>query len=496
MNRQITKRNYFKVVGRLKPETMPAPMRERHDYLEKATEGHTTWANYNPGWPTDILIKSYFNYLSAEADLGPEFRKRQAGQGKVAEAKASPLPPAKLVRDLGEELRLIRRFTALDSKPRTRKQLLSVLAAVQRAIMKGHVRKTANPTPYHGEIKWIQERLVNALETAWDGDEDGVKTLAFDPKMVALLAGIRNGFSVHLSTSLALRFLAMEGKAPDKAKAARLAGTIMEAFGRGKVKGGDPASSFLLEAEFALRNYAQGKVGRVRIAEKTLDGLAGVVLGCACQDAKVGADSLGFLPATVAAQEEYIIPPPKGGAQLFRSDMLPDAHDDTLAFTGRWRELLGQPSRGFSAIIYGMPKSGKSTLAADLSGYLARNFGKALYASLEEGARGTITERLERLGASHPDLILANHLPADLGSYPFVIIDSVSRGGVELEVMRSLIRQWPKTTFIFIFHVTKAGTPRGTLEFQHEVDVIVEVKDGNATSIGRFGPGQTRVRFS
>ena len=92
-------------------------------------------------------------------------------------------------------------------------------------------------------------------------------------------------------------------------------------------------------------------------------------------------------------------------------------------------------------------------------------------------------------------MFVSNHLPSDLSPYDFVITDSVSRGRLDLEEMRSLISSFPDTSFIFIFHVTKSGLPRGTAEFQHEVDVLVEVSSGVATANGRFGPGEMEVRF-
>ena len=51
-----------------------------------------------------------------------------------------------------------------------------------------------------------------------------------------------------------------------------------------------------------------------------------------------------------------------------------------------------------------------------------------------------------------------------------------------------LRKQYPETSFIFIYHTTKAGRFKGVNTHAHEVDVIVEVSYGNAKSNGRYSP--------
>ncbi len=91
---------------------------------------------------------------------------------------------------------------------------------------------------------------------------------------------------------------------------------------------------------------------------------------------------------------------------------------------------------------------------------------------------------------------ISNNLPYNLSAYDFIITDSVSRGNLDLSQMQQLKADWPDKNFIFLFHTTKDGLPRGTNQFLHEVDVLVNVKDGVATADGRFGPGSMDVRFT
>lgn len=257
----------------------------------------------------------------------------------------------------------------------------------------------------------------------------------------------------------------------------------------------------LYNGELAKRPKAKLKVSKAKL--NRLKSLADLLGGSSALDGVPETLDAVLLPEPVShpsfGQKDFIIPPPKIQGALkpmsFQSDQTPAESVETYQFTGRWAKLWGRPTVGFSAMIYGAAKSGKSTWTLDFCGYLARNFGTVLYASIEEGLRGTIEERIERLGVGHPDLIIKNHLPADLSAFDFVVVDSVSRGYLDIETLRALIENWPRTSFLFIFHVTKDGLPRGKNEYRHEVDVLVEIADGVAKAHGRFGNGEMEVRF-
>ncbi len=162
---------------------------------------------------------------------------------------------------------------------------------------------------------------------------------------------------------------------------------------------------------------------------------------------------------------------------------------ETIGLQGKYRELIGDPSVGFSAMVFGLPKSGKSTLCIDFARHLAEHHGKVLYVAIEEGFGYTLKEKFERLHAINPNLIIAEKLPDDLLPYQFVFIDSVSKAGLTTEDLTSLSKQYPKISFIYIFHTTKKGNFRGNQGFAHDVDVIIEVEKEEASANGRFGGG-------
>lgn len=211
----------------------------------------------------------------------------KAKPAKAGRKKGTPKPASadvRLVRDLDVELQLMRRFVGMNGKPRTRKQVLALLAALNRAITKGHIRKSDNPTRFHKEMAYIQDRLAYALSHAFKKVKEGdAVLLEFKEDEVGAIKALVKSYAVYPSVRLALRFFAMEGKAPDAAKAKALLDQVRQAVASGKVGEDDPAFRLINRVEAALADYVEGVSGTVRVTDTTLEGLAGVVLGCPCK---------------------------------------------------------------------------------------------------------------------------------------------------------------------------------------------------------------------
>jgi predicted ATP-dependent serine protease len=162
---------------------------------------------------------------------------------------------------------------------------------------------------------------------------------------------------------------------------------------------------------------------------------------------------------------------------------------ETIGLSGKYKELMGDPAVGFSAMVYGLPKSGKSTFCLGFAHHLAAHHGNVLYCAVEEGFGYTLKEKIERLYAAHPRLFIAGQLPDTLEGFDFVFIDSVSKAGLDLHTLQEVREDYPRTSFIFIYHTTKAGNFRGENAHAHEVDVIVQVAADEITANGRFASG-------
>jgi len=163
---------------------------------------------------------------------------------------------------------------------------------------------------------------------------------------------------------------------------------------------------------------------------------------------------------------------------------------NTLGFKDKWLAFIGDPSAGFTAMVFGMPKMGKSYLCVDFAGYLARNHGKLLYVSKEEKLDKTLQDKLKDKNVAHDNLTVSDAIPSDLSLYNFVFLDSVNKLRLTPEDLEGLKANNKGISFIYIFQATKGGQFKGNNEFQHDVDVVIEVPElGKATQYGRFNQG-------
>jgi hypothetical protein len=235
-----------------------------------------------------------------------------------------------------------------------------------------------------------------------------------------------------------------------------------------KIAVNDPYMDELIKITKNLETFLDDPAAKVLAIEKNeLNGLEGI-LGCSCNQLNGIEEKPAIMNSMDFANMDF----------------------DTLGFTGKWLELIGDPSSNFTAMVFGKPKMGKSYLCVDFAGYLARNHGKVLYVAKEEGLDYTLQQKLNDKEVAHPNLYIASELPEDLSSYDFVFLDSVTKLGLTPEDLTKLRKLNPAKSFIFIFQSTKDGKFRGANSFQHDVDVVIEVPEkGRALQFGRFNQG-------
>ena len=105
----------------------------------------------------------------------------------------------------------------------------------------------------------------------------------------------------------------------------------------------------------------------------------------------------------------------------------------------------------------------------------------------EEKLDATLHKKLSEKNVASPNLFVSDFLPKDLSKYDFIFIDSVNKLNLSPADLEKLRTDNPGKSFIFIFQTTKQGQFRGKNEFQHDVDVVIEIPErGHAVQFGRF----------
>ncbi|MEI8285711.1 MAG: hypothetical protein WCG15_00280 [Actinomycetes bacterium] len=183
------------------------------------------------------------------------------------------------------------------------------------------------------------------------------------------------------------------------------------------------------------------------------------------------------------------------------SDLLEYKYD-CYTFTGKYGEFFGNPSKNFHLMVFGRPKNGKSIFTVQFAKYLA-TLGKVLYIASEEGFSATLQQKIREFGMANPNLDFGNFRDFEQiretlvnNHYNFVVIDSINFINLEPEDVEVMKAENPKTAFITIQQATKGGQFRGSQQFAHNCDMIVEIIDGVAYHQGRFAAPSEMAVFT
>lgn len=175
----------------------------------------------------------------------------------------------------------------------------------------------------------------------------------------------------------------------------------------------------------------------------------------------------------------------------FTGDQLIEKKFDSLEFEGKFLELIGKPSKLFSAIIWGLPKGGKSNFSIRLADYLQEYFGDVVYVAAEEGESVTLQEKIKAIGGSKVTFAeikdryyIKEYLLTK--SCDFVFIDSINNAGIDNEFLEALKQENSGKSFISIVQATKGGNFKGDQALTHNCDFIIKVVQGVASHSGRF----------
>ncbi len=479
----LNKNNYFQKSQSIDWESLPEALVKGHKLVEGASQNN--WAAYNSNENIKRVVDAFFQKLSDYLDNNASTPIQKSMPAKMAKmepkpastAKPAPAPkrePEKKaaiekeeyesedVEHIDTDVQFIKRYAAMHGKVKSQAQILTLIHSLQKAILERRIKKDS---PFAKEIELMQNQLITCYEKMGDMAE-----IKIDSKNLKRYLEIAHSQEGMLSVALLKAYVALNGKRDVKDKAERLFNRIKKAVDQGKITKTDKYANKLNEAYGTLKNYMDGESVMLNINKAQLNGLMGIF----------GEDL--FQKKSLNGHEE-------DNGMIVSSGELLAMDFQTIGLQGKYKQLIGDPSVGFTAMVYGLPKSGKSTMCLDFANYLASRHGKVLYCAIEEGFSYTLKEKIERLKAHHSNLYITDRVPENLNDFQFVFIDSVSKAGMDVNAIDQLRKMHPDTSFIFIYHTTKEGNFKGVNEHAHEVDVIVQVDKGKATSTGRFNAG-------
>jgi len=476
--------NYFSKAASINWDNLPEALSKGHKLVEGASQNN--WAAYNSNENIKRVVDAFFQKLNEYLDKNPSSvmtaakslpTKTVKTAPKAATTKPTPatpkMPPKKAAVEKEEydsedvelidtDVQFIKRYAAMHGKVKSQAQILTLLHSLQKAIIE---RRIGKDSPYAKEIDMMQKQLISCYEKMGDMAE-----IKIDSKKLKRYLEIAHSQEGMFSVALLKSYIALNGKRDVKDRSQRLFNRIKKAVEQGKITKSDKYADKLNEAYQTLKNYNDGDSTMLNINKAQLNGLMGILGENLFQKKSLNGfdDENGMIVSS---------------GELLAMDF------QTIGLQGRYKELIGDPSVGFTAMVYGLPKSGKSTMCLDFANYLAANHGKVLYCAIEEGFGYTLKEKIKRLKAHHSNLYITDRVPENLNDFNFVFIDSVSKAGMDVNDIDSLRKMHPEVSFIFIYHTTKEGKFKGVNEHAHEVDVIVQVEKGKATSTGRFNAG-------
>jgi hypothetical protein len=451
------------------------------------------------GKPTDwkFTLQSIFNEVLQESGMNtpkptkttipnatPSPKKQVHSKAKKVQAKLeTPSKEPNQVERIEEEVKFIRRFVLLNKKEKTKEQILSFIKQLQKAIIERRIRKVSK---YAKQIEFIQDNLLKFYNSM-----KSTGTLEISAKLLPLLTEIGGSEKVRLSINYMKRFVGIHGKNITKEKAKQLFNLIVDAIQKGKISKTDPYIKKINEVLASLKHFYEvsKRNETLEVHEAVLNGLEGALSGIGCVECgtkkKCKKLSLNGLSGSEEKDE-----PIKTENTVMNSMDFSELKFDTIGFMGKWKDLIGDPSEGFTAMVFGKPKMGKSYFSIDWAGYLARNHGKTLYVAKEEMLDKTLQLKIREKKVEHPELFFSDYLIEDLTPYQYIFLDSVTSLKLTPEDLRALETNNPGKSFIYVFQVNKAGSARGTNEFLHNVDIVVEIPErGKAVQFGRFNQG-------
>lgn len=485
----ITSKNYYATIANVDRSKLQPDLKATAEFVDEVTSNGSSWAIYEQDEDIRETVDLFFEKLSDYLDEQPIKTPKQqvvktassrkeresgivpkssSGKSKKERAKSQLKVVSRSgepVERISEEIRFIKRFTLLNGKVKTKDQIRSFLNSLQRAMAEKRIRKTSS---FAKHILEIQDSLIDLINSFKRKESIAVE---IENSRLATLQSICGKQELMLSVRFIKSYIGMQGKLIPNSKAKNLYNRVARAINNARIADKDPYFPVITDMLNTLESFVRKNPseGVLTIPTRELNGLNGLN-GLELDEDD---DDLGFV---------------QPGRRMMNSMDFIQLEFDKIGLTGKWLDFIGNPSPGFSILVSAPPKFGKSILCTDFAGYLARNHGKVLYVAKEEGLDDTLKTKLKSV--AHPNLTVSDYIPDNIDDFEFVFLDSITRLRLSPGELNQFKENHPNVSFIFVSQVTKAGKARGSNEFAHDVDAIIEFPErGRALQYGRFNQG-------
>jgi len=437
------------------------------------------------------LIDDFFSKVN---ELTVDRRSKKAEKKEVDSKQADKKDQegnSKKVEHISPELRFMKSFINMDGKKKDRHKIRLFINRVQRAIQERRITKKSK---YAKQIMDIQEKLI-AFHGRFKNDKEELP-ISFNEETKNYFLKLIAEEDVLLSVKYIKSYINLQGKLIPNKKALSLFNRISKAVEKGNLSSGD---KYWKQIETIL-NHLESFVkknpneGILKVEPRTLNGLNGIVTGCECEP-EITYSFESKIPKQLdinSLTDRYLTSGKtvKDNRFMMSSEDLMGMSFKHVGLKDKWLNFIGDPEVGFRIAIFGKPKMGKSYLMIEFAGYLAANHGRVLYIAKEEGKSATLKKKLKDTAATHPNFMVSNYIPENLGDFDYAFYDSTTKLGLTPDNLMAINAAFKNTASIEIHQVTKDGKARGLNDFVHDVDSIIEVYEkGKARQDGRFNQG-------
>ena len=510
----ITTTNYFETIKKVNISTLPDVLKRGYDNIEKYTQSGADWSLYEKNDAIRRVMDTIFEKTNdfinqqtpekIEPKVKQSVKPREANKQKVIKAKKVKVSKAKKVKPRGTEVEktslavdFIKRYGNFHGKTKNEKQVLSLLAGLQKAILERRIRKTDE----HAEtIHHIQDELIK-LYKGMNG------SARIEITNVEKYKSIGNSEAQMIGVKLLKRYINLQGRegVPDKLE--NLKQDIKKALDKLDAK-----NKFYTYLKVALSNL-KSTSGKLKISHHELNGLQGMGLFpfaaqvIAGKIAEKGFDALfstskevnGLGCSNDEKKKPYSNPETKNEGIMSVNEAIA-AKFDLIGLEGKWLEFIGEACKPTSFFIYGPGGSGKSTFTLIFANYLAQKGNKVLYGAGEQYATPVFAKMLKRLKiVDSPNFVIVKNIRVhDLNNFDIIVLDSKDSLSIELPGFLELRKKYPKQSFVVLSQSTKNGDFTGSEKWRNEVDTMIVCENGKAYTNrdkNRWGGGSGEIKI-